>query len=175
MNCPLRLITLLVVLLPALVACGGSEPPVEPEPPRPVGPQEHPDLQEKYRDAVRQLEELGAVVVVQDGVPVEVDAGSAGVAAERLDRVLQLVLQLDTLRRLYLTGQHVSGSQLEPLARLPQLESLNLDSVPHFSDQDLQSLVRLKHLKVLTLRGTGVSAQGVSRLRKACPELLVTY
>ncbi|GEM_PF-3811482 len=164
----------LAVLL-AVAGCGSSQPPVEPNPPRPRGPQKHPGLLEKYRNPVRQLEQLGAVVVVEEGVPVEVDAGAAGVKLANLDRVLKLLLQLDTLRRLYLTEQRLHGRQLEPLAQLPQLESLNLDGVMGLSDGDLDSLAKLKQLKVLTLRGTDVSAEGVARLRKACPELLVTY
>ncbi len=177
MNHPCCLgVLLLVLCLGGGLACSSSSPPpVEPEPSRPQGPQKHPGLQEKYKEPVRQLEELGAVVVVQDGVPVEVDAGAAGVSAKDLDRVLKLVLQLDTLQRLYLTEQPVRGPQLQVLAQLPQLKSLNLDSVPNFSDQDLDFLAELKQLEVLTLRGTGVSAQAVARLRKTKPELLITY
>ena len=165
---------LLAFLLLLAVGCRSETPRPQPDPPRPQGPQEHPDLEQRYREVVRRLEELGAVVRVEKGLPVEVDAAASGVSSENLAAVIELLGQVDSLRRLYLTGQPVQTAQLETLARLPQLESLNLDSTP-VDDQGLAVLARFEHLKVVTLRGTAVTAQGVARLRKACPELLITY
>ena len=164
----------LLVILVLAAGCRSEAPGPQSGPPRPKGPQKHPDLQQRYREAVRRLEELGAVVRVEQGVPVEVDAAASGVSSDNLAAVIELLGQLDTLRRLYLTEQPIGTSHLESLVRLPHLESLNLDSTP-VDDQGLAVLARAEQLKVVTLRGTKVTAQGVAQVRKEKPELLITY
>ncbi len=154
--------------------CSSGGPGPGKPPQRPRGPQSHSGLQARFRKIVSQLETLGAVVLVEQGVPVEVDAGSEGVSSDQLPTVLRLLKQLDTLRRVYLTGQPVNAQHLSLLKGLPKLESLNLDAT-EVSDADLEVLAQFPALQVVTLRGTQVTPQGVARLRKQVPELLITY
>lgn len=83
---------------------------------------------------------------------------------------IQTLLRLDASH-----APTVGNDSMQLIARMPHLEEFKLGSA-QVTDEGLQVLAESKSLKQLTLRGLkGVSEEGVARLRKARPELVVDF
>ena len=73
---------------------------------------------------------------------------------------------------LTLHGTKVGDDDLTQLAAFPKLDTLNLDASP-ISDRGLLLLKDLRSLQSVSVRSTLVTAQGVEKLQKARPDLVV--
>jgi len=73
---------------------------------------------------------------------------------------------------LTLHGTKVGDDDLTQLAAFPKLDTLNLDASP-ISDRGLLLLKDLRLLQSVSVRATLVTAQGVEKLQKARPDLVV--
>ncbi|MEK6239651.1 MAG: hypothetical protein N2C14_33445, partial [Planctomycetales bacterium] len=81
--------------------------------------------------------------------------------------------QLRQIRTLSINFQHLKDRDFELLAELDQLTDLSLWNV-QVIDTNAVPLGRMKNLRSLELRGTGVSLQAVERLKRENPTLTVT-
>jgi Leucine Rich Repeat (LRR) protein len=77
------------------------------------------------------------------------------------------------LTKLRLSDNRLTDGGLESLARLPNLESLNLYANSGITDAGLHALARSASLKRLYLWETGVSEAGVAELEELRPDLAV--
>ena len=80
--------------------------------------------------------------------------------------------RLTQLRRLHLERTKVDDKGIENLTGLSNLEYLNLYATK-ITDKSLDSLADLKNLRQLYLWQTDVTDDGVSKLKKALPELKI--
>jgi len=87
-------------------------------------------------------------------------------------RDLSKLSKLVNLRALDLSGTPVSAAALSALAALPKLEQLGLGLAPNINDGAVPQLRALKHLKVLYVGGSGITAKGLAQLREAPIEKL---
>ena len=76
---------------------------------------------------------------------------------------LELLTEIPTLQRLYLSGTKIDSRGWMYLSTLPNLERLALWKTP-FGDEDLQYLAHAKHLRVLDLSETTITGSGLSQL-----------
>jgi len=76
--------------------------------------------------------------------------------------------------RAVFAGPGVANAELDELATLPDLEWLNMDGT-RVSDGGLRAIAGMLNLKVIELRGAGVSAKGVAQLRADRPDLSVRW
>jgi len=81
--------------------------------------------------------------------------------------------ELPAVTHLRLGRNRITDRGLAALGELPLLEHLNLYGNSGVTDAGLESLVRIGSLRELYLWQTGVSAEGVERLRLQRPELRV--
>jgi hypothetical protein len=83
---------------------------------------------------------------------------------------LEIVGEMQSLRRLHLERSSITNQGLVNLATLQSLEYLNLYGTS-ISDEGIPSLARLSALKSIYLWQSSVSRKGVEGLREALPEL----
>src|SRR5688500_11899818 len=76
---------------------------------------------------------------------------------------LELLTEIPTLKRLYLSGTRIDSRGWAYLAALPNLERLALWRTP-FTDEDLKYLSGAKHLKMLDLSECWMTGSGLSHL-----------
>ena len=82
-------------------------------------------------------------------------------------RDLSKLAKLVHLRVLDLSGTPVSDDALRVLASLPELRELRLGLAAKINDGAIPSLLELKQLRFLYISGSGITAAGVSQLRKS--------
>jgi len=73
--------------------------------------------------------------------------------------------RLINLQILDLSGTPVSGDRLAALASLPRLRELRLGLTPKIDDGAVEKLLALKQVRILYLTGSGITADGLARLR----------
>ncbi|MEO1982653.1 MAG: PQQ-binding-like beta-propeller repeat protein [Fuerstiella sp.] len=94
------------------------------------------------------------------------------------DAGLKQLTSLKKLKHLHLlysegfAGPKITNAGLKQLSELKQLSSLNLVGAK-VTDHGVDDLIRLRKLRHLTLIGTGMSVDGLRRLRKALPNCAV--
>jgi Leucine-rich repeat (LRR) protein len=82
-------------------------------------------------------------------------------------RDLSKLAKLVHLRVLDLSGTPVSDDALRVLASLPELRELRLGLAANIHDGAIPNLLSLKQLRSLYISGSGITAAGVSQLRKS--------
>jgi internalin A len=117
------------------------------------------------------LEELDLGVGVKLGTPVRPGTSRTGEAECRVVggiRVTNLGLSklvtLKRLRKLNISGAEVNAAALEPLTKLPQLESLSLWNCKAVDDAAAPLLARMAALTDLDVSYTGISDAGLRQL-----------
>ena len=81
------------------------------------------------------------------------------------NRAMEVLDDLPQLRRLYLHElTSVSDEGLKHLASLHSLESLDIWSMPQLTDATIETILALPKLKELSLRATGITAEGAKKL-----------
>jgi hypothetical protein len=83
------------------------------------------------------------------------------------------VAALGELRDLNLSGTQISARGLEKLSKLDKLEKLNLYGARRIGDDAIPNLSAFPRLLWLDLKDTGVSKEGIERLRAAKPNVTV--
>jgi Leucine-rich repeat (LRR) protein len=86
---------------------------------------------------------------------------------------IDAISTLKDLRHLRLNGVAISTRGLERLKGLSKLERLDLQACPRVSDDAMAFLVSLPALRVLDVTASAITAETVSKLRKAKPGLQV--
>ncbi len=80
------------------------------------------------------------------------------------NRAMEVLDDLPQLRRLYLHElTSVSDEGLKHLASLHSLESLDIWSMPQLTDATIETILALPKLKELSLRATGITAEGAKK------------
>ncbi|MEO1999798.1 MAG: protein kinase [Planctomycetaceae bacterium] len=82
------------------------------------------------------------------------------------DTQLESMCTLVTIKTLNLRGSTVKDVHLESIARLTELQSLNLSLAKKITDRGLASLTALQKLQELDLKFTGLSDSGLTHLSK---------
>jgi hypothetical protein len=121
----------------------------------------HAERSHRQKRAVAAIEALGGHVSYQG----DLDAASG------LTGWLERLFGKDSVRNVsavFLAGRPIDDANLDPLADLPWLETVNLASTP-LTDAGLERLNKLKRLKHIDIRFSQVSDEGVKRLRAALP------
>jgi len=80
-------------------------------------------------------------------------------------RDLSPLAGLVNLRMLDLSNTPVTASALTVLASMPRLHELRLGLTPHITDASVEKLLAMKQVKVLYVGSSGISADGLARLR----------
>jgi Leucine-rich repeat (LRR) protein len=88
---------------------------------------------------------------------------------------MQAVASVTDLRELRLAGTAVTAKGLELLKPLVKLERLNLQGCRRLKDDAAAVLAGFKHLRVLDLKDSTLTAESVARLRTTLPECEVIY
>ena len=86
---------------------------------------------------------------------------------------LRAVGSVTELRELSLAGTVVNAQGLQELKALAKLERLNLQGCRQLRDDAVGVLASFKQLRVLDVKDSGMTVQGVERLRAALPECRV--
>jgi hypothetical protein len=73
-----------------------------------------------------------------------------------------------------LNRSSVENQDLAQLAKIPNLKTVTLDGT-RISDEGLQHLHAISSLEFVTLRTTAVTSEGIANLKKALPNVIVTY
>jgi Leucine-rich repeat (LRR) protein len=80
--------------------------------------------------------------------------------------------RLGGLQSLELTGCHLDDASLTALAPLSNISTLKLDNNPGISDAAIPTiLAQFPRLKEFSFKGTSISQDGISRLKKEKPKL----
>jgi Leucine-rich repeat (LRR) protein len=85
------------------------------------------------------------------------------------------IATLSQVRDLQLGGMSVSARSLEKLKSLARLERLGLQGCRRVGDDAVPVLASWSTLKVVDLKGTSVTEQGLAELKKARPGTLVFH
>jgi Leucine-rich repeat (LRR) protein len=91
------------------------------------------------------------------------------------DDGMQSIAAVAELRELRLAGTAVSGRGLGLLTSLPKLERLNLQGCRKLRDDAATVLAEFKHLRMLDVKDSSLSAEAVARIRAALPACQVVY
>jgi internalin A len=91
------------------------------------------------------------------------------------DAGMQAVAAVAELRDLRLAGTAVTGRGLGLLASLAKLERLNLQGCRKLQDDAAIVLAGFKHLRLLDLKESSLTAEAVSRIRAALPGCEILY
>jgi serine/threonine protein kinase len=89
------------------------------------------------------------------------------------DADLKYLNHAQSLVRLELSGTKVTDAGVKNFAKLSQLRRLDLSNTA-ITDKSIDSLAQMKHLRSLFISSTRLSADGLSRLKKALPECEIT-
>ena len=76
---------------------------------------------------------------------------------------LPILAKLRSLKVLDIGGTQISGG-LEPLIQLDQLEVLTVNDL-ELSDADVETISQIRKLKLLYVKGTEISEEGLQKLR----------
>jgi len=88
---------------------------------------------------------------------------------------MQAVGSVTELRELRLNGTAVTARGLEALKPLAKLETLDLQGCRRLKDDAVAALSVFKQLRSLDVKDSGLTEQGVSRLRAALPNCQILY
>lgn len=88
---------------------------------------------------------------------------------------LDAITTLKDLRELRLDGMPVTVRWLEKLKTLDKLERLSLQGCKRVGDDAVPLLASLSALRVVDLKGTAVTEQGLAELRRAKPKTQLLY
>jgi len=115
----------------------------------------------------RQMRAVAAIEALGGHVSYRGDTDTASVLTHWLERGLgkHFVFPVTAV---YFAGRPIDDADLDSLADLPALETVNLASTP-LTDMGLERLNGLRRLKHVDVRFTHVSEEGVKRLRLALP------
>ncbi len=91
------------------------------------------------------------------------------------DTGVQAIATVTELRDLRLAGTAITGRGLELLKPLAKLERLNLQGCRRLRDDAASALAEFRQLRVLDLKDSGLSEQGVARIRAALPGCGILY
>jgi hypothetical protein len=91
------------------------------------------------------------------------------------DAGMQAIAQVTELRELRLAGTGVTSRNLEVLKPLVKLRRVSLQGCRRLRDDAATVLSGFKQLRILDVKDSGLSEQGVSRLRSALPDCQVLY
>jgi hypothetical protein len=119
----------------------------------------------------RQARSVTAIETLGGSVSYADVADSAGGLSDWLARRLGKEF-IRGVTAVYLAGRPIDDSDLDCLADLPALETINLAST-RLSDAGLERLKGLRRLRSVDVRFTRVTEDGVRRLREALPHAKV--
>jgi len=85
------------------------------------------------------------------------------------DTGAQAIASVTNLRELRMEGRAVTAHNLEPLKALAKLERLDLSNCKRLRDDVVPVLSAMKQLKAIDLKDSGVTEQGIAKLRAALP------
>jgi Leucine-rich repeat (LRR) protein len=88
---------------------------------------------------------------------------------------MQAVASVTELHELRMAGTAVTSKGLELLKPLSRLERLNLQGCRRLKDDAAAVLAGFKHLRVLDLKDSSLTAESVARIRTALPDCEVVY
>lgn len=124
------------------------------------------------------LGELGAIenlvsLNLSGAVLNDIGADKPGLKEERRQTLegLEKLAGLQKLERLDLSRTPVNAAGLQALRGLTNLRELRLARATNIDDDAVPRLVEMKSLRVVMLEGTGITVEGLARLRAARPEL----
>jgi Leucine-rich repeat (LRR) protein len=130
--------------------------------------------------SIRVLEELGTLenlvsLSLSGAVLNDIGADKPGLKEEQRQSLdgLGKLAALRKLERLDLSRTPVNASGLRELTGLTQLRELRLASARNVDDSAVPVLIEWKSLRVVVLDGTGITVDGIARLRAARPDLQV--
>jgi len=86
------------------------------------------------------------------------------------DSGLESVATLNALKELRLSGTTVSARGLQKLKALDKLERLTLQNCRRVADSAVPVLSAFSKLRVLDVKGTALTADGIAQLQKALPQ-----
>ncbi len=86
---------------------------------------------------------------------------------------VSLFVRMKHLKKLRLCSETVTDEILSPLAKLVELEELNLESCPRLTGKTVERLVNLKKLKILKMSLDFEDAKAEAALHKALPKLQI--
>lgn len=114
-----------------------------------------------------------ALATLAEAAPTIVDLNLANAALD--DAALAALGALPEVTHLRLARNRLSDQSLAVLAALPKLRHLNLYGNALVTDAGVETLASSASLRELFLWQTGVSADGVARLREQRPDLAVDF
>jgi Leucine-rich repeat (LRR) protein len=88
-------------------------------------------------------------------------------------KTIEALAELKNLRTLKLGFSGISAADLKTLHVLDNVEKLGLEECPRIDDAAVRELIQWKGLKYVDLQATKVTAQGLERLRKAKPGIVI--
>ena len=91
------------------------------------------------------------------------------------DAGVQAIASVTELRELRLAGTAIPSRALEALKPLPKLARLNLQGCRRVRDDAVAVLAGFKQLRALDVKDSGLSEQGVTKLRAALPDCQILY
>lgn len=119
-------------------------------------------------DGIQLLRQLPQLTYLDLGGSQRTDSGLWSITLT--DTGLESVATLVELRELRLSGTSISAIGLERLKTLAKLERLQLQGCKRVADAAIPILSTFKQLRVLDLKDTTVTAEGVAQLQKALPQ-----
>ena len=124
------------------------------------------------------LEELGALenlvsLNLSGAVLNEIGADKPGLKTEERQSLegLERLARLRNLERLDLSRTPVNAAGLRALASLPRLAELRLTRARQVNDDAVPVLAAWKSLRIVSLEGSGITPDGLARLRALRPDL----
>lgn len=126
------------------------------------------------------LEELGALenlvsLNLSGAVLNDIGADKPGLKVEERQSLegLDRLARLRNLEQLDLSRTPVNAAGLRALAALPRVRELRLTRARQITDDAVPVLAAWKSLQIVRLEGTGISPDGMARLRSLRPDLRV--
>ena len=113
-------------------------------------------------------DQVAALASAGDQV-VELNLQDAGLG----DSVAESLGKLSGLARLRVSRNEITDRGIAALARLPQLERLNVYANAGVTDASVDALASIASLRQLDVWETGLTAQGIARLQQRRPDLAV--
>ena len=89
------------------------------------------------------------------------------------DNAMELVGRMQELDRLQIRGTGVSDAGLSSLSALSKLKVLNLSKCANITDACIPDIEAIPSLKVIYVRESGISSEGIATLKKNFPKLTI--
>ena len=86
---------------------------------------------------------------------------------------MELVGRMQELDRLQIRGTGVSDAGLSLLSALSKLKVLNLSKCANITDACIPDIEAIPSLKVIYVRESGISSEGIATLKMNCPKLTI--